>query len=115
MALDELKSGLTESEMAVKEYVDSTTEYLKLKTFRFAMKVITHSIKGMVFGLIVFIALIFLSVALAFTLNSMWESETMGYVAVGLLYIVVGIIVYLMRSRIDSSILKNFSKYYFDD
>lgn len=115
MALDELKSGLTESETAVKEYIDSTADYLKLKTFRFAMKVITHSIKGLVLGLIFFIALVFLSVALAIGLNAYWESETMGYIVLGIVYVVVGIVVYLMRSRIDSQVLKRFSKYYFDD
>ena len=115
MALDELKSGLTESETAVKEYIDSTADYLKLRTFRFAMKVIAHSIKGVVLGLIFLIALIFLSVALAITLNTYWESEIMGYVVLGITYVVLGILVYLLRSRMDSQVLKRFSKYYFED
>ena len=115
MALDELKSGLNESETAVKEYIDSTAEYLKLRTFRFFMKVITHSIKGVILSLIVFIALIFLSVAAAFTLNNYWESDTLGYLFIGAVYIFIAILVYLFRSRIDSHVLKTFSKYYFED
>ena len=115
MAFDKIKEGLSESESAVRDYVDATAEQFKLQTFRFAMKLVVNSVKTLVLGLFLLLTFFFLSMALGFFLNTMWQSDFLGFLAIGLFYMIIGIIVYLLRSRLERPILRSVSKYYFEE
>lgn len=115
MAFDKIKKGLSESESAARDYVDATAEQFKLQTFRFAMKLVVNSVKTLLLGLFFLLTFFFISLALGFYLNALWLSEFQGFLAIGIFYMIVGIIIYLLRSRLERPILRSVSKYYFEE
>jgi len=115
MAFDKIKKGLSESESAAKAYVDSTAEQIKLQTFKFAMKLVVNSVKVLILGLFFLLTFMFLSIALGYFLNTLWNSEFMGFAVIGFFYLLTGYAAYLLRAKLEGPILRNFSKHYFEE
>lgn len=115
MSVEKIKQGLSDTESAARDYVDVAAEQLKLQTFKFAMKLVVNSVKTLALGLCFLLTLMFLSLAMGYYLNSLWQSEFLGFVATGVFFLLAGFVVYLLRSRLERPILRNFSKHYFEE
>ncbi len=115
MAFEELKSDLSDSQEAAKEFIDSSVEYYKLRTFKFLMRAVIALTVVLFLGTIGLLALLFLSFAASIVIGSHLENYTYGFLIVGGFYIALGILGYAFRKKLDSRVLKNFSKFYFED
>jgi len=115
MAFEELKNDLSDSQRAARDYIENTANYYKLKTFKFVMKAAIALTVVLFLGTIGLLALFFLSVAAAVAIGEYLDNFTHGLLVVGSFYVVVGLLAYLFRSRLEAPVLKNFSKYYFED
>ncbi|NKI27918.1 hypothetical protein HCG49_15250 [Arenibacter sp. 6A1] len=115
MAIEELKENLSEAEKNLRSYVDNTAEYYKLKSFKLFMRGVATMAKVLLVGGVALLALFILSLAAAFGIGQALENTFLGFLFVGLFYILVGLMCYWFRHKLDKPILKKFSKYYFEE
>lgn len=115
MVFDELKENLSQIDEGLHSFIDSSREYYKLRTFKFLMKSATVLAKWVCLGFIALLALFILSIAASYGIGQLLNNTFYGFLCVGLFYVLVGIIFYLLRNRIDRPLLKKFSEYYFDE
>jgi len=114
MAFEELKQDLIEAEADMRSYVENSDEYLRLKMFKVLMRYVTSTAQFLLIGTGIIFALLFLSFAISLALSEALDSYYVGFVIVGGFYIVVGILSYVFKDKLNAPILKKFSKYYFE-
>ncbi|MDX1333803.1 MAG: hypothetical protein R3252_12290 [Robiginitalea sp.] len=115
MAFEELKNDLSDSQRAAREYIESTADYYKLKTFKFVMKAAIALTLVLLLGTLGLLALFFLSVAASAAIGNYLGNTTQGFVVVGGFYLVLCFLAYLFRSKLEGPVLRNFSKHYFEE
>ncbi|NNF20089.1 MAG: phage holin family protein [Flavobacteriaceae bacterium] len=115
MAFEELKDNIAEADRTARSYIDTSAEYYKLKAFKFLMQGIMSFSKMLVVGVIALIALLFLSLAASYGIGQLLDNTFQGFLIVGGFYVLVGLLFYLLRDRINRPLLKKFSEFYFDD
>lgn len=115
MAFEDIKEQIGDVEDGVRSYVKNSLDFYRLQSFRSMMKGITMATKLLLIGGIASIALLFLSLSAAFWLGSMLGNTAEGFLIVGGFYVLIGIIMFLLRSKIEKPLLKEFSKFYFDE
>ncbi len=115
MAFEELKEDLSDSQRAAREYIESTADYYKLKTFKFVMKAAIALTLVLLLGTLGLLALFFLSVAASAAIGNYLGNTTQGFVVVGGFYLVLCFLAYLFRSKLEGPVLRNFSKHYFEE
>jgi Zn-dependent protease with chaperone function len=114
MVFDELKENLLEADINARSYVENTEEYFKLKGFKALMKGITYMARVVFIGALALLALLMLSLAGSLGLGQLLDNTIYGFLIVGLIYVLIAIIVYVFRDRINKPLLRIFSEYYFD-
>ena len=114
MALDEIKKNIVGADLDLRSYMQNNTDYFMLKGFKILMRSITLFAQIIMVGSILFLALLFLSLAASFSIGEMIGSQSYGLLIIGMGYLVIGIICYLLKDRINKPLIKTFSKYYFD-
>lgn len=97
------------------EYLSKQLEYYKLSLFKKIMKGITAMTHYLIMGSIVFLAIIFFSMAAAWSLADALQNVPLAFVIVGGFYIFLMILfVVILKKRLDSVILRESSKEFFD-
>lgn len=115
MAFEEVKENLTAAELNVRAYIDNSTEYYKLKGFKFLMKGITSLAKILLIGAVALMVLLFLSIAAAFGIGQELNNTFLGFLIIGGIYILISIILVALRKILVKPILEKFSEFYFDE
>ncbi|MBO6880482.1 hypothetical protein [Winogradskyella sp.] len=95
-------------------YLKTSHQYFKLKVFQQLTLTMSLLAKILLIGGIAFIGIIFLAVALAIELGNVFESLVLGYLSVGTIFLVVALIIYSLRAKINRFIIKTFSLKFFD-
>lgn len=114
MAFDELKKDLVEANADIKSYLEHSEEYLKLKAFKVFMVSVTSVAHVFLIGVALLLALFFLSIAISLAIGAALGKPVYGYLIVGAFYVLLSILFYIFRDRIDRPILQKFSKHFFD-
>lgn len=115
MAFEELKQDFSEIDKDVSSFVEHSLEYAKLRSFKVSMVLVTYFVKVLLVGLLSFLTLIFLSLAASYAIGDALQNTLYGFIIVGSLYLVLAIIGYYLRERLNKPILRFFSNYYFDE
>ena len=115
MAFEELKHDFSEIDKEVSAYVEHSLEYAKLKSFKISMVLVTYFAKVVLVGIFAILTLLFLSLAASYAMGEAFDNLLYGFLTVGLIYFVLGLLGYLIRDRLNKPILRMFSKYYFDE
>ncbi len=115
MAFEELKHDFSEIDKEVSAYVEHSLEYAKLKSFKISMVLVTYFAKVVLVGIFAILTLLFLSLAASYAMGEAFDNLLYGFLIVGLIYFVLGLLGYLIRNRLNKPILRMFSKYYFDE
>ncbi len=115
MAFEELKENLSEADANARAFVEHSKEYYQLKTFKVLMKGVTSLIKMLLLGSIALLALFILSFAAAFGIGQALENTFYGFLCVGLFYILIGIVVYALKDKLNKPLLEKFSEFYFEE
>ena len=115
MAFEELKHDFSEIDKEVSAYVEHSLEYAKLKSFKISMVLVTYFAKVVLVGIFAILTLLFLSLAASFAIGEAFNNLLYGFLTVGLIYFLLGLIGYAFRDRLNKPILRMFSKYYFDE
>ncbi|ULC58142.1 hypothetical protein MBM09_09445 [Flaviramulus sp. BrNp1-15] len=114
MALNELKENLSGVNSDVHAYIEHNKEYYKLLVFRTLMKSITSLTKMLFTGTIVVFILFLIALTTSIGIGQAIGNMFYGFLIVSLFFLIVGIILYLLRHKLDKPILKKFSEYYFN-
>jgi hypothetical protein len=114
--LEKIKESVEEIQEKVKDVIDSNIAYYKLWLFKVVTKSATVVLKVLLLAFFLVMFLFFSSIALALFLGKLFENNIVGFLAVGTIYLVLMLIVYFLKDKIvESAILKNFSKIFFND
>ena len=84
----------------VKEYVALQITLYKLETAEHISKIISNAIAFCFVGIIFLIGMIFWSIALGFFLASLLKSTCWGFFIVGLIYLLISLFVWKMKTKI---------------
>jgi hypothetical protein len=114
MAFDELKKDLTEADVDVRSYIELSREYLELKIFKVLMRFLTSSLQAVLIGLGIVFVLFFLSLGASLAICEILDSYYLGFVLVGAFYVLISILLYIFRKRLNGPLLRKFSSFYFD-
>ncbi len=116
MAFEELKENTENIQDQAKIYLDSHLAYYKLWGFKVAMKSTTLIFKFTLILLCVGMVLLFGSVAAAFAFSNWFGSYTLGFLAVGGIYLLATILLFFVKDKfVEGPILEKFSEIFFND
>ena len=113
MAFEKLKENVLEADVNIQAYLKSSEEYIKLKGFKVLMIGVTYITKVLIIGALACMAILILSFALAFRLAQVLDNTFYGFLIVGIFHVLVLILFYLLRDKLNSPLLRKFSNYYF--
>lgn len=114
MAFDEMKHHLSALDKHVMAYIDDSLEYIELKGFKASMLMITFMVRSFLMGAIALLFALFLSMAVAMAIGDLLGGYQWGFLVVAAIYIILGIICYFSRYRINRYLLRLFSKKIFE-
>ncbi len=115
MAFEEVKENLSEAEATARSYIESSRQFYKLKGFKFMMKAVMVFVKMASVGIMLVLALFFLSLSAAFYIGAELDRTSLGFLIVGGFYLLVGVLIYIFRHSLRKPLLKKFSEFYFDE
>ena len=113
MAFEKLKENVLDADVNIHGYIQSSEDYIKLKSFKVLMLGVTYITKVIVIGALASIMLLILSFTAAFRLAQVFDNTFYGFLIVGLFYVLVVMVVYFLRDRFNGPLLRKFSKCYF--
>ncbi len=114
MVFEELKKDLMQADADVRSYFQHSEKYVELKIFQVFMKSVVSLGQTLVVGAIVFLAVLLLSFAIAFGLGQLLQNTFHGFLIVGGFFVLLGLLCYVFRNKLNGPLLKMFSNYYFD-
>ena len=116
MAFEELKENTENIQQQTKMFLESHLAYYKLLGFKVAMKTTTLIFKFTLILLCFSMVLIFGSFAAAYAFGSLLESNALGFLAVGGIYLVFTVLLFFIKDKfVEGPILKKFSEIFFND
>jgi hypothetical protein len=95
-------------------FLKTSRQYYRLKLFQQLTISLSMVVKLLAIGGFLFVGILFFSIALAIKLGNELDSFVLGMVLVGLIYLVVAVILYLLKSRINAFIIKKVGSKFFD-
>jgi ABC-type multidrug transport system fused ATPase/permease subunit len=115
MVIEELKENFVALDDDVRSYIEQNREYYQLKAFKIAMKGITSLTQMLFIGAIAILTVLLLAITVAIGIGQVMDNLFYGFLIVGLFFVVVSIMLYIFRDKIDRPVLRKFSEYYFDE
>jgi hypothetical protein len=110
-----LFANLSNIRETLHRFIETRFLYYKLILFEKSARVITAVISSVVVAILVFIALLFFSAALGFWIGTMLESYELGMVIVGGIYLLLGLLLFSLRTKIFSPpVIKSLAKSFFE-
>ncbi|ADY30036.1 MULTISPECIES: hypothetical protein [Cellulophaga] len=112
--INSIDKTATEAAAAGKKYVDVSKKYYELKVFQQLTSTSSYVVKTVIIGGLLLLAFLFMAIGAALALGDLFNNIPLGYLAVGGIFILFGLLVYSRRTFIDKILIKNMSKTYFD-
>ena len=88
-------------------YIETKIELLKLDAKDEFQALLSKLFLIVILGCSAFLSIIFLSMALASLLSSLYGNAALAYLTVGALYIIIAVVIYAYRYRVLASINKS--------
>ncbi len=85
-------------------YIDTRVELYKIQFKEEASKVLVIAVFAIILSMIGLLLILFLSLFVSEVLNALFGNRYIGYLIICLLFLLLGILVYLMRARISDVI-----------
>jgi hypothetical protein len=116
MAFEELKENTEAIQENAKAFIETNIAYYKLWGFKVAMKSTTLILKFFLIAMCLMIVLLFISIAGAMALGQLFDSYSLGFLAVAGIYLVLALLLFLVKDKIvEGPILEKFSEIFFND
>ncbi len=105
---DELLENAGETLEYVKLYAQQKADMIKLDVTERSSKILSGVVTNIISAIVGIIVLLFLSVTLALFLGQLWNNWALGFAIVSLLYIIIGLSIYLMRESLITNPIVSF-------
>lgn len=116
MAFEELKEHTENIQEQAQTFIESNIAYYKLKGFKVAMKSTTMIVKFVLIFMCFLMVLLFCSIAGAFAIGTYLDSNALGFLIVGGIYLLFTGLLFLVKDKIvEGPILEKFSEIFFND
>lgn len=116
MAFDKLKEQLKEIQSDSEKAVQSNTEYYKLLVFKILTQTISTTANYLLFGSIIFLIILFVSISGGIALGNYLENNSLGFLIVaGVFLVILCILLPLRKKIIETPILSKMSENYFKE
>lgn len=116
MAFEELKESTEDIQKQAKDFIENNVAYIKLHSFKIAMKSITMVVKFLLIAISLTLVLLLFSIAAAIAIGEALDNHALGFVIVGGFYLVVSGFLFLIKDKIvEGPILEKFSEIFFND
>ena len=116
MAFEELKENTDDIHKQAKAYVENSLAYYKLWGFKVAMRSTTMILKFTLIAMCLTMVLLFCSIAGAFAIGEVLDSNVLGFLSIGGIYLVVtGLLFFIKDKIVEGPILEKFSEIFFND
>lgn len=102
------KSKLEEITDNLKQYATTNFQLAKLEVIEKATNIVPAALSGTILAIIVYLGVLFLSLGLSIYLCVVLDSFFMGFVWVGILYLILGIILIIVRKKVIYNPIRNF-------
>lgn len=97
-----------------KKYIEASYQHGKLKIFQLVAISISATVKMFLVGGLISIGLFFLAFASAIFLGNYFNNISLGYLIVGLFFLIGSILIFSLRKKIDKKIVQKMSDIFFD-
>ena len=94
-------------------YFKATHQYLRLKVFQQLTISVTMIMKLFTISLFVFTGLIFFAIAAAIAIGNTLSNILLGYLMVGVVFMLIGILIYIGRATINKIVIQKMSLKFF--
>ncbi|WP_158841058.1 hypothetical protein [Polaribacter sp. L3A8] len=111
---DNFKNSADKGADVGKEFVSKTFEHAKLKTFQITTLTVSMIVKLFFIGSLTVLGFVFLAVSSAIALGDYLENIALGYLFVGLFFLVISLLIYLFRKYLDKKVIYKIAKIFFD-
>ncbi|WP_179351977.1 phage holin family protein [Winogradskyella vidalii] len=111
---EDLKHTTEKTSDIGERYVRASHQYFRLKVFQQLTISLSMAAKVLVVGTLLFGGLVFLSIAGAIELGNALNSYSLGFLMVGLIYLVIALICYLLRKKFNAFIIKKVGLKFFN-
>lgn len=116
MAFEEVKEEFKDLKESTKEYIDSNIRYYQLWGLKISAKAVSYIFLRFIVGIFAMISILFLSLAAAFAIGNSLERISLGFLIIGLFYLLIIGLVLLFRQRlIVKPVIKKFSNIFYND
>jgi len=110
-----ITDNIQEFTTATQSYIESSISYHKLDIYKKLMRGVVSSTHKILIGFVLLIAVLFLSIALSIYLGEFLDSIALGYLIVGLFYMIIVLCIALfMKPVIESKLLRKTSEQFFN-
>lgn len=96
-----------------KKYLKTSYDYYKLKIFQQLTVSVSMVFKAVAIGGLLLMGLCFLGIATAISIGNTLESLTLGFITVGIIFMVLSLIGFVFRKHINNLVVKKISKKFF--
>jgi len=94
-------------------YIKTSHQYFRLKIFQQLTLSFSMIVKAVIVGTLSYLALLFFSIALVVVLSNALDSIVVGCLIVGLIYLVLALIMYMLRSKINKFVIRKIGSKFF--
>ncbi len=116
MAFEDIKNDIEDIKIHSEQYISSSVEYVRLWGLKVTAKTSVVLMTLFLVGVFLLLSLFFISIAIAFALTELTNSFTLGFLYVGLAYLVFTIVAYTLRKYIvERPLIKKLSEIIFND
>lgn len=110
----ETKNSTSDSTIDIaKRYSETSYKYIKLKIFHLLTSNIALLAKVFVIGVLFLISILFLSISGALAIGEELKSMPLGFLSIFLIYLILTLIAYLLRKKINKSVITSFADKFF--
>ena len=95
--MDKPKPEMEEIVEDLKSYINTNLELYKMKATEKGAEIASQAIINIIMGVMASMALLFVSLALAFSLSAYFDKMYLGFLIVGGLYALIGFVIYLSK------------------
>ncbi|MGS4345891.1 hypothetical protein ACKUSY_09960 [Myroides odoratus] len=116
MAFQEIRNNINEIKEHSEQYVNTSLDYFRLWGFKITAKTAIIFMTIFVVGVFLLLSLLFLSLSIAFAIGEQIGSISLGFLYVGLFYLLISILVFTCRKYIvDRPLIKKLSEAIFNE
>ncbi|MBF8150770.1 hypothetical protein ITJ86_12735 [Winogradskyella sp. F6397] len=111
---DDINQTTSKASHIGERYIRASHQYFRLKIFQQLTLSLSLVTKVLAIGSLLFAGLVFLSIAAALEIGDALDSFALGFLIVGFVYVLLSVIIYLLRAKFNTMIIKRVGLKFFN-